>query len=409
MYKKTLLELTQKIDILRATLLLRLVLVTAVLIICPVRSTLPHWMGKCFQNISYPLFFYNMVFLIFHKKIAAFLQKYPIILLLDFSIAVGILQIGGGWRSSYFVYTLTTIMLFTLFYNQKGAYFTSITLAIVAFIKNPAKGLPSIKIFNVSNWDMRIGAALFYIVAGCILGYFKTLIDKLEVLSKEKIEETRKVTMIKEKMRLALDLHDSVKSKITAILLVSKSLLQKKNLSEENIDNELHRLWKWLNYLQNELDHVMASLKSEDNEIKTNCNLLTTIQEEVTIIESLTGFSWKILSGSNKVYLPLKYKQPLVKFFNEALMNSWKHSGSTRGTVELKCQNNLATIIITDGGRGFIYQNGAMIKSTGLNSLKHRAKELNGVLTIETSPGKGCKLTLTFPIIEYSKKLPEIL
>ena len=405
-YKKTLLGLTEKRDTLRATLVLRLIALVLVVVALPARTVLPMWMAEWYRLIFYPLFLYNVAFLVFHSKVATFLQKHPSVLLIDLSIAIGILQIGGGWRSSYFVYTLTTIMLFTIFDRRRGAYASSIILAAAAIIKDPAGGLPSLEIFDATNWDIRLGAALFYIAAGCILAYFSTLLDKLEVLSEAKIEETRKRTAMEEKMRLALDLHDSVKSKITAMLLVLKPLLKRTDSCEQDVDDELRRLWRWLNYLQTALNHVVDSLKSEAHVSTSSCNVVALAEEEAKIAGGMTGLPWRVLCNPREIYVPIKTKQSLTKFFTEALMNSWKHSGATTGVIELSCSGESITIVVSDNGKGFAYSDSGDTETTGLESLKYRARELNGNLNVETAPGRGCKLILTFPATGRSKKLP---
>ncbi len=79
-------------------------------------------------------------------------------------------------------------------------------------------------------------------------------------------------------------------------------------------------------------------------------------------------------------------------------MNAWKHSGERTGTIELKHSENSITVIVRDHGKGFIFPYIEGLQTTGLKSLKHRAEELKGNLTIETSPDQGCKLTLTIPV-----------
>lgn len=398
--KETLFGPREKINTLRATLLLRAAAILFVLVAWPVRGALPPWMTEWYWLISFPLLLYNSAFLIVHKKITSFLQKHPSALFMDLVMAIGILQIGGGWRSSYFVYTLTTIMLFTLFGGKRGAYLSSLILAAASIAKDPAGGLPSLRTletFNTTNWDMRVGAALFYMAAGCILAYFSTLLDRLEGLSRTRIEETRKVVAMEEKVRLALDLHDSVKSKVTAVLLVFKCLLKRSKSGAQNIDDELQHLWRWLQYLQGELNHVMDSLKSEVDASASSCDLVALAEEQARMAEGMAGFSWRVLYPPGEMHVPLKDRGSLVRFFSEALMNACNHSRATSGTIELGCSGNSITVIVSDNGRGFSYSDREDAETTGLTSLKYRARELRGELVVETAPDKGCRLILTFP------------
>ncbi|MEW6418946.1 MAG: ATP-binding protein [Nitrospirota bacterium] len=397
MNKSTMPGFTETGNMFFATLLLRVASVVGIIFTLPVRYALPLWMAEWFQRISYPLLVYNLSLLIFYKKITIFLQKYPFILFVDLFIAIGILQIGGGWRSSYFVYTLTTIMVFTLFFGIRGSYISASALVVASIIKDPSGGLPSLKIFDASSLDMRLGAALFYIVAGLITGYFSTLLKRLEMLSKAEVEETRKLTAMEEKTRMALELHDGAKQIVAAMLLKINPLIKRIKPSRDEIADELRWFWRGLNYLQSELNQVMDTLKREDNINKSMCNIVTIAEEEVRIAEVMTGFSWKILPELHDINIPIGCKLPLRRFFSEALMNAWKHSGATTGTIEIKCTGESVTVTVRDDGKGFNYSDIEGKETTGLKSLKYRAGELNGELKIETAPDKGCKLILSFP------------
>ncbi|HDH06017.1 MAG TPA: hypothetical protein ENH01_09970 [Nitrospirae bacterium] len=388
------------------TLLYRVVAVVLVIVTLPIRDTLPLWMIESFHRIAYPLLIYNIALLVFHKRTSAFLLRHPGALFADLFIAIAIIQIGGGWRSSYFGYTFSTIILFTIFKGKRWTYISTVALSVAALIKDPSGDLPSMKVFFVSNLDMRMGAALIYVTAGLILGYFSTLLQRLEILSRSKIEETRKLTALEEKNRLALELHDGAKQMVNAMLFKTNPLMKKIKTSRDEIADELRWLWRGMNYLHSDLNQVMDTLKIQDNTDKAAFNILAIIKEEVRIAEVITGFSWNIRSDSHNIFFPLKYKLPLRRFLSESLMNAWKHSGETIGNIYLKFMDNPVSLVVSDEGKGFVFKDIERSETTGLNSLKHRAKELNGDLSIETAPDKGCKVVLTLPLRIGSKKLP---
>lgn len=363
-------------------------------------------MIEWFRLVSYPLLVYSLASLIFYKKAAALLHKYPFILFVDLSIAAGIIQIGGSWRSSYFGYTITTIILFTIFKGRMGAYISAFILTIASIIKDPSGGLPSLEVFFVDDWDMRMGAALIYITAGLILGYFSTLLDKLEKLSTSEIERARNVTAMEERTRLILELHDGAKQMVNAMLLKMNPLIKKSGLLQADIAGELRWFWRGMNYLQSDLNQVMDTMKGKDTSVRSICDIVAIAKEEARIAEVMTGFSWKVLSEYQDIHIAPEGKNPLRRFFSEALMNAWKHSGENSGTIELQCTGKSAIVTIMDNGRGFTYPDFEEIKTVGLNSLKHRAGELNGSFTVETAPDKGCKLILSIPLIKSSKELP---
>jgi signal transduction histidine kinase len=379
-----------------AVLVLRVVAVVLVIFTLPIRPTLPLWMLEWFGRISYPLILYSLLLLLFHKKTGSLLNRHPWLLYLDLLISVAIIQIGGSWRSSYFGYTITTMILFTIFKGRTGAYISAIFLIIAAVIKDPSGGLSCQEVFFVSDWDMRMGAALIYTTAGAILGYFSTLLQRLELLSKAEIEKTS----MEAKTRLALELHDGAKQMVNAILLKMNPMIRRIQISQDESAEELRWLWKGINYLQSEMNQVMDTLRENEDSSAVTCNILSIVEEEVRIAEVMTSFSWHVTAELDEACIPRHFGLPLRRFISEALMNSWKHSGSTTGKIALHSRDKTIMLSIIDSGKGFNHTDTPDSKTTGINSLKYRTKELNGNLIINTAPGNGCRLLLTIPLTD---------
>jgi signal transduction histidine kinase len=380
-----------------AVLVLRVVSVLLVIVTLQIRPTLPVWMLEWFGRISWPLLAGSLLLLIFHKKAVILLDKYPWMLYVDLLVSVGIIQIGGSWRSSYFGYTITTIILFTLFKGRAGAYFSAFVLIVGATVKDPSGGLPSQEVFFVSDWDMRMGAALIYTTTGVILGYFHSLLKKIDILSRQRIYEAHKVSAMEEKTRLALELHDGAKQMVTAMLLMLSPLVKKVDTAQEDVADGLRWLWRGMNHLQGELNHVMAMLKNEVRAGGEVCHVVEIVKEEAKIAEAMTGFSWRVVVCSGDLSVSGKAKLALRRFVSEVFMNSWKHSGVTDGTVEIRQSGTEIVIMLSDRGRGFNRAEKSPAGSMGLRSLESRAGELNGRFVIETAPNEGCRVLLFVP------------
>jgi len=390
--------------ILLATLAYRFVSVIVVILTLSIRPTLPPLMLAWFARVSYPLLAYSLLLLIFYRKTANLLQKHSFPLLVDLLISIGVIMIGGSWRSSYFGYTLTTIILFTIFRGKKGAYFSTIIFSAVSLIKDPTGGLPSLKVFYIDDFDMRMGAALIYITSGLILGYFSSLLRRLEMVSAAKLEETQKLAVMAEKTRMALELHDGVKQMVTAMLFMLNPLAKQQSTLAPETSGKIQWLWRGMNYLQSELNQVMDALKADGNTAESIVNITAIAEEEAAIVGVMTGFSWDIRSEPPKVYLRLVNKLALRRLLGEAIMNAGKHSGAKSGVIILQESNKEAVITVSDHGRGFVYRDNGT--TTGMKSMLHRVAELNGRLAVESAPGKGCRIEITLPVQRDGKELP---
>lgn len=382
----------------RAIMLLRFFTVIVIFFAVDLRESIPEGMFRLFKNATYPLFVYNGLLLLFHKKINKVLHKFPLLLTIDMAASIGLLLIGGGWRNSYFIYSFSTIIIFTLVINKKGAWISSILLIIASLIKEPSPEGTALISFNFSNMDMRMGAALAYVVAGIIIGYFRYLIDKINRLSGERIAEAEKKAAIEQKMKLALDLHDNIKSKINAIILTYNPLL--KQLFEEKPEKqeELLRLWNWLYYLQKETMRFFLSLKSGYIIDESSFDLAGLVRDEIMIFKETTKFLWHLENEDDEVLLPFAMKQSVHQFVSECFLNAWKHSGVRKGTVQIRKENCKVILVISENGKGFRLTDEMLSGYSGIHSLHARAYEFDGDLEIETAPGQGCKMTLCIPV-----------
>jgi signal transduction histidine kinase len=379
-----------------ATLIFRVGIVAGIAATAGSRHSLPDWMIGSFLLIAAPLFIYNMVAFLWRKRLESILTQYPWLLMMDLLIAVTILSLGGGWRNSYFMYTLTTIILFTIFLKRQGAWSAAAMCIGAALLKEPGGELPAVATFGVTNWDMRLGAALFYLCAGLILGYFDTLLSRIERLAQMQVIATQQRVAMEEKARLALGLHDGAKQMITALLLRSRGLLRRQEWEETAVRQELEWLWRGMSYLQTELTQLVNTLQGQEQ--AASFELAAIAREEIQLVEALTGCCWTLVtSEEEKTSLSLRQRDGLRPFLSEALMNTWKHSGVAAGTVELKRRHGEVIVIIADRGRGFDPPASASQATLGLQSLRRRARELGGRLELVSRPGEGCRLTLTFP------------
>lgn len=386
-----------------AVFLLRIVAVILVIFTLSIRPTLPAWMLEWWGRIAYPLLAYSVFSFLFYKKAATVLEKHPWLLYADLLISVGIIQIGGSWRSSYFGYTITSMILFTIVQGRMGAYISAAVLIVAAVVKDPSGGLSSMEVFFVSDWDMRMGAALIYTTAGAILGYFSALLKRIETLSRAEMEKTK----IEANTQLALELHDGAKQMVNAILLKMNPLVKDVQSSQNAISEEIRWIWRGMNYLKNEMNQVMDTLRKGAGISPAVCAIMPLAEEEARIAEVMTGLSWSVTSECRELCIPFCCAMPFRRFLSEAMMNAWKHSGAVSGVIFLQHSGESAIITVTDMGIGFNPHDKIGGSTTGLSSLKYRAEELNGSVEIETAPGRGCSVVLTFPLLSSSGIISE--
>jgi signal transduction histidine kinase len=91
----------------------------------------------------------------------------------------------------------------------------------------------------------------------------------------------------------------------------------------------------------------------------------------------------------------------VFKIIRELLQNVVKHAQVDRAEVRVRGEGNLLSVEVTDHGVGFEWQY-ELFETTsrgfGLWSIGDRVREAGGTIDIETSPGAGCRVRLSFPL-----------
>ena len=92
--------------------------------------------------------------------------------------------------------------------------------------------------------------------------------------------------------------------------------------------------------------------------------------------------------------LPLETTQTLYRIVQEALANVARHSSASHAEVNLSCGTDGVTLTIADDGCGFSI--GEQHDGMGLHSMRERAESLGGDFIIESEPGQGTRISVTF-------------
>ena len=124
------------------------------------------------------------------------------------------------------------------------------------------------------------------------------------------------------------------------------------------------------------------------------------------LFQRMKNFSFEIL-GAREIYTQFEFStsiqnhyaridilKNMLLFFKESVNNIAKYSGATEVKISLIELNSQLTLIIEDNGKGF--DRALIIEGNGLNSLSIRAKSLNGMCEIESTPGKGTRISMSF-------------
>ncbi len=206
-------------------------------------------------------------------------------------------------------------------------------------------------------------------------------------------QNTIETSSIKEKKRVARELHDGVLGRMFGVRINLESLnkivdgmaVDKRNdylIELRNIEQDIREISHDLNREKSELiNNFVAIVENlfEDQKKTYESKFISSIDSAI---------KWELVSNSVKINL--------YRILQEALQNINKYAKANTIKIYLKKEENHLILNITDDGIGFNVNKAK--KGIGLQNIVFRAKECDGVFDIQSSKGAGTIITVTTPI-----------
>ena len=204
-----------------------------------------------------------------------------------------------------------------------------------------------------------------------------------------------------ERRRLSAELHDGVMQWMTGafyrIKLCQNFIIKAK---PGDVEVELTNIEKILKDSIKELRRIMTNLRPLPLE---ELGLVNALQQAVRALNE-EGIRCHIKVAGKMPELTPAEEKATYRIVQEALANIRKHSGATRAGLRLHFSDDVISVEVRDNGQGFNQNENEITKSQtplahiGLISMKERAALLGGHLSIDSNPGRGTRISLTYPV-----------
>ncbi len=202
-----------------------------------------------------------------------------------------------------------------------------------------------------------------------------------------------------ERARVARELHDGVIQSMISLEMQMDVLRRQEGASPEHVAAELQRIQLLMRQEVLNLRELMQQMTPVHVAPK---HLVEFLAYTVDKFRRDSGISATFTSALQEVALPPRVCTEVARILQEALANIRKHSGAHNVLVRLDSAGGLCKLIVDDDGRGFDFtghlsQDDLDIARRGPMVIKERVRSINGTLSIDSNPGGGARLEITFP------------
>jgi PAS domain S-box-containing protein len=222
----------------------------------------------------------------------------------------------------------------------------------------------------------------------------------VDITERKRAEESQQLlTEVRERNRLAHELHDNVAQALGYLnikMTLTRDLLAAKQLDQ--VEANLHELKQIVN-------ETYADIRGEIFNLRTGpigpVRFVETLRQYIDKYKRFYQMNIQLIFEATEASFdfPTEVSIPLIRVLQEALMNVRKHAQVNQARVRMGQAANDWCISVEDEGRGFDMNGvgGESVARYGLKIMRERVEGAGGRLAIESKPGQGTRVTLLYP------------
>ena len=212
-------------------------------------------------------------------------------------------------------------------------------------------------------------------------------------------EQSERAAALEERQRIAADIHDGLAQTVGYLGLKADQVIELVAAGKgESAMNELQRMRDAIGQASQEVRQSIASLQQSPYSHRPLESWLNDIITEFSQ-SSHTAIHW-INRFEDPLLLPPSHVEQVLRVVQEALLNAGRHAESTEITLCLEEKNGRVVVTIEDDGVGFdptVPVSDSRMRF-GLSIMRARAARLRGNVQVSSAPGRGTRVTLSWPL-----------
>lgn len=211
-------------------------------------------------------------------------------------------------------------------------------------------------------------------------------------------ERIAQVTLAQEeeRRRISRELHDDLGPSLAAVINRLRRCQQIVRSDPQVAEMELEQVAGTLRGSIQDIRHLIYDLRPPAVD---QLGLLAALQQQLEQFTKETGIR-AFSTASGDLSLDPLVEVSVFRVVQECLSNIQKHADASQVEVELRSTDDGLEVRVEDNGSGFDPGRlgaGQIGEGVGLLSMRERAGLVGGRLSVDSSPGRGCRVVLSVP------------
>jgi signal transduction histidine kinase len=217
-------------------------------------------------------------------------------------------------------------------------------------------------------------------------------------------EEKERLVEVQEEAqkKLARDLHDGPTQNVAALAMRANFVRRLMERDQKAASEELFKMEDLARRTAKEIRHMLFTLRPL---VLESQGLVAALKQLAEKMHETHGQN-VVIEAEPDIEDKLEMNQKGVLFYiaEEAVGNARKHAQAEHIWVRLKTQKDVLALEIQDDGVGFnvgaVQANYDKRGSLGMVNMRERAELLNGAVKIDSTEGRGTRITILVPLTE---------
>ena len=296
----------------------------------------------------------------------------------------------GGSRAPFFAYYLFPVITASSRYGIKGGLLAALAGAVLY-------GL----IRFSPTWENPLAIDTFIIrtIYLFVLAYIFGILSEFEKKQNEKLMALYKTAgeaaTQEERRRIARELHDRLLQVLASLALRLETCRRHLIETPKELSRELELMEDATRSTMEEIRRFLAGKDSQDFAPGT---LIERLKEEMRFLRDGLGLQVVLESEPDDLNLPAPVEEEIYYVLREGLRNVTRHAHASKAEILLEETGAEIRGSLKDDGIGFDASAARNGDGFGLISMEERIKKLGGELSVETSPGRGTRISFRAPL-----------
>jgi ligand-binding sensor domain-containing protein/signal transduction histidine kinase len=203
--------------------------------------------------------------------------------------------------------------------------------------------------------------------------------------------------LVKERSRIARDLHDQLGANLTQVALLGEMAQADKN-SPDEIESHARQISETARETTHSLDEIVWAINPSNDTLEGLANYACKYAQEYFALAGLRYRS-DLPTELPPTPIPPEVRHNVFLAFKEAVHNVVKHAQASEVWIRLRLQPQNFILEIEDNGRG-IENQAAPQNRNGLRNMKKRMDDIRGEFSISGGANGGTIVRLKIPLVK---------